>query len=245
MYTIQEHTNLTSSGEVYEEPTCVIDAVATDIRWSAIIGDATHNLYCCLDHLAHALAVLDSPAISGTDLSRVEFPIFKEERSLSNQPGDQRSSYREGQRPGIAKISPLSSAHKDIITQCQPYQRGPHGADAHPLWALYELRNIDTHEAIHTIAISVEFPKERLSSIRRIGERKIEIGFAKQKRKRFDLGIGESVRFETRAEGKFPAKVIFDEPLVTSFHGQDVLELLDAIRNEVAAIITRFEPSFR
>src|SRR5690349_14014279 len=88
-------------------------AKAAPMRLSILVGDATHNLRSCLDHIVWQLSLLTT----ATPYSRSEFPIYDVEfEPQSNECFDKR---------GRVKIQHVPYPAKKYIESVQPY----HGRD--------------------------------------------------------------------------------------------------------------------
>ena len=107
----------------------VTDPVPVD-PFAVIIGDVLHNMRSTLDHIAYALAATHTRPLPDDIAKESEFPIYRYE---SNQLARR-----------IRGIHPDAQA---ILKTLQPYNRGDDFA-SHPLWALYELSNIDKHRLL-------------------------------------------------------------------------------------------------
>src|SRR5208283_1653448 len=56
-------------------------------RWALMVGDAIHNLRCCLDHLVYAIAVHESGKNPPLNWDSLQFPIYDEpDRFIANSP---------------------------------------------------------------------------------------------------------------------------------------------------------------
>jgi hypothetical protein len=99
------------------------------ITWSVIVGEIVHDWRSALDQLAtrliRRLFLRRSP--------RLRFPIYADPVKYNAAFG--------GKLDGL-------QTYRTILDGLQPYNRGA-GYPTHPLWLLYDLSNIDKHEAIH------------------------------------------------------------------------------------------------
>lgn len=104
--------------------------------WSAVMGDAIHNLRSALDHLVHQLAIANGKSPSG-----LSYPVLTED-------------------PGSPEASPTARKTWKILTKrlhpddlagierSQPY-KGSDLGDAHVFLLLNRLSNWDKHRELH------------------------------------------------------------------------------------------------
>lgn len=113
---------------------------APSVRWGTMLGDAIHNLRSALDHLAFALADLDSPNRGEDRIT--QFPITRTLEQFEATP----------------RLRFLSDHHRAMVKREQPWvvSPPPHVAD-HPLSILEELDNADKHRVIHVVALGFDF----------------------------------------------------------------------------------------
>jgi hypothetical protein len=101
------------------------------LRFGVILGDCVHNLRCALDHAVWQTTLLDG----GTPNSGTQFPIAsKSESQFENM--------------AKARIRGLSTEHRQLVNDAQPYHRGK-DAGAHPLAVLADLSNTDKHQIVN------------------------------------------------------------------------------------------------
>ena len=134
--------------EVYDFRAPVRDA------WGLIVGDIVANLRQSLDHVAWALALekVKPDLLPERDASRIQFPIFDDEKRFTNE-----RSTAERTRPYIDQSA------WNLIRDCQPH---PANLKKRPkLWmlgAINELGNRDKHRLVTPIAnlADVRYPGE-------------------------------------------------------------------------------------
>ncbi len=94
-------------------------------RWSAIIGDAIHNLRSALDLLVYQLVLANNA--SPTDAT--SFPVFK--------------SVAHFEAGGLGKVKGVSATAERMIRELKPYQGGNEA-----LWRLHRLDIADKHHLL-------------------------------------------------------------------------------------------------
>jgi hypothetical protein len=102
------------------------------LEFSAILGDAIHNLRGVLDYLAYALVVREQGNAAGR---KVSFPIFCDAEG-----------YESGKK---RKIGAMGDAAIEAIDALKPYKGGN---DA--LWRLHHLNNIEKHRLLIVAVIA-------------------------------------------------------------------------------------------
>jgi hypothetical protein len=114
-----------------------------------LIGDCAYNARAALDHIAFQLVRLNGIDVPGR---HTEFPIFRDEEFYCHP---------NGARKTLEQIK--NKAHRDAVLSCQPFVRAKAaGIDVihEPLWALYELRNTDTHRELHTVKMELKVAED-------------------------------------------------------------------------------------
>ena len=104
-------------------------------EWTALLGDAIHNLRAALDNIAWDLA--GHPINDNL----IEFPIF-----------DTEYKFEHNRINGTRKMRGMSTAVQDIIIGLQPY-KSPHGKtpDLEPLWLVQRLDIEDKHHRLNLV----------------------------------------------------------------------------------------------
>lgn len=106
------------------------------LDFSAIVGDAIHNLRCALDHLAYALV----DASGNKPTTHPYFPIFAE------VPGRRRPSL-------LDEANGLDDEIRAALDEVQPYNRDV--PQFHQLWLLHRLDIIDKHRKLLVAVIGL------------------------------------------------------------------------------------------
>jgi hypothetical protein len=235
-YRVREKTDTRRADKIIE----VLDPPETDPQWGLLIGDFAHNLRSSLDHLAWQLALLNKRAARQAAIvgdpwppNRNEFPIFAD---ISDPNAKRRLN--KTLRAFLVK-------HQSRIRGEQPYQRRGK-AKAQPLWLLYELRNLDTHRVLHTLAphvvppdslepIAKDTPHQRSATVH-APPAPAAAGGAVPRAMRHEGWI-ES---ELTVEANLAVYVTFDER-GSVLHNQEVLPLLRRVRDDMRRIVARFD----
>ena len=116
-------------------------AMAPKPEWSAIVGDAIHNVHAALDYLVAELVAANSGA---EDRSYTGFPIFEDE-----------AKYRTD---ADRKIKGVHQDAKAIIERLQPFKvpmRDGHPSE-HPLAFLYKLEVRDKHKTLNVTTNTID-----------------------------------------------------------------------------------------
>jgi len=125
-----------------------LEAAPVPDEVSLLIGDAGHNFRnfrSCLDHIAWQLAAAENAKGNITDHwkeSEVSFPIYASRRKYL------RKRKRAWRHVG------LTGVRRRTLRRLQPYQRRD-APEAHPLWHLHWLSNIDKHQVLHTTLVGL------------------------------------------------------------------------------------------
>lgn len=226
-YRVREKSDTRRLDKVIE----ILEQPETDPRWGPLIGDFAHNLRSALDHLAWQLALLNKRAAKKAALAgdpwpprRNEFPIFAD------------ISHPRAKRRFKKTLSAFLVRHQRRIRGEQPYQRRGK-AQAQPLWLLYELRNMDTHRVLHTLAPQVIPP----DSLEPLAED------APHQRGTTVYAPGATregwIESELTVQANLAVYVTFDEP-GSVLHDRDVLPLLRLVRDDVRRVVARFAADF-
>lgn len=233
-YEITEQTD-TKSGERFYE---LLDPPDLPAEWSLLIGDCVSNARSAIDHLAWQIASRNTAkAAKAASKSRprppkdTEFPIFVD---ISDS-----DTAKKLER----KLGYFLVEDEGLIRDEQPYLRGDL-AHAQPLWLLHELRNADTHREIHTMLMSVHFPDRPLHTAT-IGEHGLKLWVSPDydmeipSLETIALGEGDTVKTTLKVKANFAPNVTFDQR-GADFHGQEVLPVLRACRDEVERVLGLF-----
>ena len=110
-------------------------------RWGAILGDCIHNLRSSLDHLAFALADLDSPNRDRDRDNVTQFPVTQSQSHWDADGIQRRFTY-------------ISDRHRRTIEEVQPWFTQPNDVAVHPLSILERLDNRDKHRLISVVALA-------------------------------------------------------------------------------------------
>ena len=109
-----------------------------------VIGEILHNLHSSLDSVVWQLTVPPQPLRP----NRIQFPIFKDVTDVPGSPGV-RGYYNSGTRL-LKEIDPVTHS---VVRDLQPcFAPDP---DAHPLWLLNQLHNIDKHRTLLLVTTAV------------------------------------------------------------------------------------------
>ena len=147
-------------GPYIHEGTLMINMTRTSLRlriakpyppeWSALIGDATHNLRSSLDHLAYALNskgyadANEGAHLPPGDAQASEFPVI----GNVNAKGNPANGLDLFLSPRIQrKFATVPVGARPIIEDVQPYKRGEKFV-TDPLWLLHEFDRIDKHRQL-------------------------------------------------------------------------------------------------
>lgn len=107
------------------------------LSWSAIAGDAVHNLRAALDLLVCQLVLTTGKR---PDM-KTEFPIFLDA-----------AKYKAG---SPRKVKGASKTVVEIIESLQPYHKTGN-PESHPLWLLHRLDIRDKHQLLNIITTAVQ-----------------------------------------------------------------------------------------
>jgi hypothetical protein len=202
---------------------------------SAIVGDVLCNLRPALDHLVFALALLDSgKAQEGTQFPICDTPEFFERK-----------------RPRWLKG--LSTEHITAIEALQPYE----GRDG-SVWLaiLRDLSNPDKHQELSVLISEIGGDFEVLKKPRRVVKLKDSARPETNIRARLVEKVAESRKPQAKNEITFSipsdhklagADVYVQVGLrfdVAFENGLPVIELLELLHSETAALLKAFEPEF-
>jgi hypothetical protein len=210
-------------------------------EWSLLLGDIAHNYRSCLDHIAWQLAIANSPTRNPKDqwkANDISFPIYTCRRKYLRK---RHSAWRH---------QGLSSTHRRLIRHFQPYQRRD-APEAHPLWHLHELSNIDKHQVLHTtlVAINPAIPKPGKLSKKILDPETGEFEMVYEAPEGMPgatmeviLRPGGPSEGDVELKGDPVFQVEVEQP-GTILHEQPVLRLVDSIRTEVEAVLAAFVSS--
>jgi hypothetical protein len=220
-YRVSEYDN----SETGESTRSLVDPPKTPEWWGLFVGEFAYQLRSALDHLAWQLALLNTKGAARAHGNpwppeRMEFPIYAYTRKSS-----QKKRYKE-------KLRRFCPAHRSIVDQEQPFQRG-HAASADELWLLHELRNTDAHQVLNTTIVRPP-PRETPA---RISE---PLNEEAQPLRGIVLGGDVKTTLEYPAQEDFAAYIALDQPGAV-FDAQEVLPLLDNIRDRVKNVVARFD----
>jgi hypothetical protein len=118
------------------------------VEWSALIGDAVHNLRSALDNLAFALNAkgyadaTNGRVLTDEDAATSEFPIIGNVNRKGNV-ADGNVIFANARR----KIAHVDPAARAIIEGIQPCKRREEWA-TDPLWLIHDLDRIDKHREL-------------------------------------------------------------------------------------------------
>jgi hypothetical protein len=190
-------------------------------RWSAIAGDAIHNLRSSLDLLVGQLVL----ANGGTIADKTAFPIW-----------DSESKYKSS-RPGYAKG--VSKAALDILYALKPYKGGN---DA--LWRLHRLDIVDKHRllvavgAAHgSVIIPIAGPDWMDGQFK-----DLTVGIVPADRK-FPLKDGDEVfgaPADYQGDPEITVEIALNEPGVVE--GEAVVPALHELADLIKGIVAAFDP---
>jgi hypothetical protein len=197
------------------------------LKWSAIAGDAIHNLRSALDLLVcEVVRANDNPVFEGTG-----FPVFKSAKACADE--------FKGRPPGQVKGAPQRAV--DFIKKASPYK----GAN-NPFWRLHQLDIEDKHKllvvvvmeqgfglhilgAINTVEVflpnNVEVPLKDGTEIYRIAARGVDDPVAQMRmypKFAFGVAFGE-------------VEVVKGKPLVPTLH-----EIAQFVESFIESFVTLF-----
>lgn len=107
-------------------------------EFGPLIGEILHNLRGSLDHLAYSLALANKKILTKKMAKDSEFPIIGDEH------GKGAGWWKDALARKVVAVDPKAQAE---IREVQPYLRGK-DYEAHPLWLLHALNNIDKHRLL-------------------------------------------------------------------------------------------------
>lgn len=210
----------------------VSKADAVPVSVSLRVDDVLQCLRSALDHLVYQLYIANNRSIEDREVSRLYFPIAKDEGSYPKARAD--------------KTNGLSDEALSLIDQTKPYKDGNN-----VLWKLHALNNIGKHRTIVTVSSrfdSVDVGSHAAAQLQSLlpGIATPEISLPLTPAyARFPLQVGD-VLFEDSPGAKPNPKMPFwfgvalNEPGVSA--GEDVTTLLHAMVTEVVALEPVFAP---
>jgi hypothetical protein len=193
------------------------------LRLSVICGDYIQCLRSTLDYLVCAVV----PKVT----RRTAFPIFEDADDYFCGVVLPARRKQRGPLTGLDVEGDLFAA----IQQLQPHE-GPHGHEAHFLFLLRELSNMDKHRAILARAAAHSAVTEPIGMFAhdvRLGEAHYELGQPLKNGAKVAWGtfIVTGAEPQVEMDGEFPVEVAFGNPLVRL----DGLEQLrDGVRDVIA-----------
>lgn len=204
-------------------------------RWSAIVGDAVHNLRSVLDHLAWQLGLLN--------LEHRGKPSEKTAFVIANGP-------KKFEKEAKTRLASLHPDHVHHLESLQPY----HGSQVYDVWSvstylkplawLRDLSNIDKHKVLHGTYLAQDFSWD--TSIVATGEFEKYTPYFWATPWPLEVGIDlvriecEGVTDDTWFDIAYPM-----QPRIVFEQGLDVRETLEKIRLAVGRVLQEFEPIFR
>ncbi len=193
------------------------------LRLSVICGDYIQCLRSTLDYLVCAVV----PKVT----RRTAFPIFDNSDDYFCGVVLPARRKRQGPLTGLEVEGDLFAA----IQQLQPHE-GPHGHEAHFLFVLRELSNVDKHRAILARAAAHSAVTEPVGMIAhdvRLGHAQYELGQPLKNGAKVAWGTFDVTGPEPHVEmdGDFPVEIAFGDPPVR-LNGLE--QLRDGVRDVIA-----------
>jgi hypothetical protein len=192
------------------------------LRLSVICGDYIQCLRSALDYLVCAVV----PKVT----KRTAFPIYENPDDYFCSVVVPARRKRQGPLTGLDVEGDLFTA----IQQLQPHE-GPHGHEAHFLFLLRELSNMDKHRAILARAAAHSAVTEPIGMVVhdvRLGHAQYELGQPLKNGAKVAWGtfVVTGPEPHVEMEGDFPVEVAFGDPLVR-------LDGLEQLRDGVREVI--------
>jgi len=108
-----------------------------DRSWPLLVGEFLHNLRSSLDAIMWQLAIPNP-----VNPSAIQFPIFKD--AVERREAGRRISGYD--KSGLRQLQDVDPTAEPVVKALQPcFAKGP---EAHPLWILNQLNNIDKHRTV-------------------------------------------------------------------------------------------------
>ena len=198
------------------------------LEFSAIAGDAIHNLRSSLDYIIHALVRDNGKVPSFQNL----YPICKDTDAFA-------AALKQGRLYGLSERAVRG------IDGFQPYQVSPQKRAMHPLMQLHKLSNHDKHHMLALSSHNASFVWKFVDASNRI------LGSGKTTEPVRDGGILAELPTEFVIDGikvqlqlKLTISIGFDEPACSEF---DILGCLQCIREYIGKFVvpafgTFFDP---
>ena len=197
------------------------------LAFATAVGDVIANMRSALDYIAHELIKRNGCTPHPT---RVQFPICTTVRDFDNEAIANR------------RLCAISLFGYRLIDAMQPHQVRKGKPEAHPLWHLAKLSNLDKHRSLALSAFSLHYQWIYVGSNGRVqtvkSDKMLHHGDVAA---RLPPGFNPK---ETAVHGKLTCQVAFQDPPAVD---HEVIATLQHIREFIGEIVlpavkTRFDP---